>query len=68
MAFEVNHYLTCRTRGKKQFMALKLDVSKAYDMIERRFLNRVLHKMGFAANLVDIIMLCVSTVSYSCFT
>lgn len=49
-------------------MALKLDVSKAYDRIEWRFLNRVLHKMGFAANVVDIIMLCVSTVSYSFFT
>lgn len=49
-------------------MALKPDVSKAYDRIEWRFLNRVLHKMGFAANVVDIIMLCVSTVSYSFFT
>lgn len=51
VAFELNHFLKCRTRGKKQFMALKLDVSKAYDRIEWVFLRCVLLKMGFAQSL-----------------
>lgn len=65
VAFEVNHFLKCRTRGKNQFMALKLDVSKAYDRVEWSFLRRILIKMGFASSFVEIIMMCVSTVSYS---
>lgn len=65
VAFEVNHYLKCRTRGKTQYMALKLDVSKAYDRIEWIFLRRMLLKLGFADTFVELIMLCVSSISYS---
>lgn len=42
VAFKVNHYLKCRTRGRTQYMALKLDVSKAYDRIEWIYLRRIL--------------------------
>lgn len=46
-------------------MALKLDVSKAYDRIEWCFLEKVLNKLGFPVALVNLMMLCVTTVSYS---
>lgn len=46
-------------------MALKLDVSKAYDRIEWCFLERVLSKLGFHSSFIDLIMLCITTVSYS---
>lgn len=42
-------------------MTLKLDVSKAYDRVEWIFLHHVLLHMG----LLDIIMLRISTVTYS---
>lgn len=65
VAFEVNHFLKCRTRGKTQFIALKLDVSKAYDRIEWIFLKRILFRLGFAEAFVSITLLCVSSVFYS---
>lgn len=46
-------------------MALKLDVSKAYDRIEWCFLEHMLGRLGFPRAIVELIMLCVSTVSYS---
>lgn len=65
VAFEVNHYLKCRTRGRTEYMALKLDVSKAYDRIEWIYLRRILLRMGFADAFVNTVMPCISSVLYS---
>ncbi|CAM8963080.1 unnamed protein product [Rhodiola kirilowii] len=45
-------------------MSIKLDMSKAYDRIEWRFLEKMMAAMGFAEVWIKRIMLCVSTVSY----
>lgn len=63
--YEVNHFIHCHTQGNRAYMALKLDVSKAYDRIEWGFLEKILLKLGFTQSLVDFIMICVSSVSYS---
>ncbi|KAL0462101.1 UNVERIFIED_CONTAM: LINE-1 retrotransposable element O protein [Sesamum latifolium] len=65
LAFETNHFLNIHSKGRKHFMNLKLDISKAYDRVEWPFLQRVLGKLGFPSVFVDLIMLCVSSVSYS---
>ena len=42
--------------GKKDFMAMKLDMSKAYDRVEWCFLEQILLKLGFQESWVDLIM------------
>ncbi|KAL0449808.1 UNVERIFIED_CONTAM: putative mitochondrial protein [Sesamum latifolium] len=65
LAFEVNHFLRTKRWGEKGHMALKLDINKAYGKVEWKFLKRVLLRLGFPAKVTELIMLCVSSVSYS---
>lgn len=65
IAFEIFHFMKKKKLGKKGFAALKLDMSKAYDRVEWNFLRAMCCKLGFADSWTDLIMRCVSTVSYS---
>ena len=51
--------------GNSGFMAMKLDMSKAYDRIEWNFLCRLMAKMGFDDRWIQLIYDCISSVSYS---
>lgn len=65
MAFEIAHFLKQRRRGRKGSLALKLDMSKAYDCVEWEFLEKMMLAMGFPILWVKMVMDCVKTVSYS---
>lgn len=61
---EVLHYLRQSVAKKRVSMAVKTDMSKAYDRIEWNFLEAVLKKMGFHSTWIEWVMECVSSVSY----
>ncbi|GJZ76993.1 reverse transcriptase [Tanacetum coccineum] len=65
VAFEVMHWLKNKKDGKRGALALKIDMSKAYDRIEWHFIRAILEKFGFPTRFTNLRMACVSSVSYS---
>ncbi|RVW30834.1 Transposon TX1 uncharacterized 149 kDa protein [Vitis vinifera] len=51
-------------RGEKGIVC-KLDIEKAYDIINWQFLLKVMQKMGFGSKWIGWIWNCISTVKYS---
>lgn len=65
IAHEVFHSLKARTRQATSYMAIKTDITKAYDRLECNFLEETMKRMGFHSKWIQWIMKCVTTVSYS---
>ena len=61
---EIIHTLS-RKKGKVGYMAIKIDLEKAYDKLEWSFIRDMLIRENLLADLIDIIMSCISMVSTS---
>lgn len=64
IAQEMFHGLKTNNSCKEKFMAIKTDMSKAYNRVQWFFLQRLLLKMGFSGAWVTLMMQCISSVSY----
>ncbi|XP_019175465.1 PREDICTED: uncharacterized protein LOC109170766 [Ipomoea nil] len=65
LAAEVGHFLNRKQCGVGGWSALKLDMAKAYDRVEWSFLRKMMLALGFHGGWVELIMKCVTTVSYN---
>nr|ABN08038.1 RNA-directed DNA polymerase (Reverse transcriptase) [Medicago truncatula] len=63
-AFEVLHCMKCKRKGKTGDIALKLDISKAFDSVSWSYLQAILCKLGFSPQWISWMMMCISTVEY----
>lgn len=60
IAQEVFHSMRSK-KGKKGWMAIKVDLEKAYDKLKWSFVKETLEDIGFPSNLVNHIYMCVSS-------
>ena len=65
IAYEALHTMDSRLSSNEGYMALKLDMSKAYDRVEWDFLELIMRRLGFDERWVFLVMTCVRTVKYS---
>ena len=64
IAQEIIHSLG-KKKGRTGYMALKIDLEKAYDKLEWSFIRDMLIWVNLPMDIIDLIMSCVSTVSTS---
>ena len=64
IAQELIHSLDNK-KGSMGFMAVKVDLAKAYDRKEWSFIHKVLLAFHFPQKLIELIMSCISTTSMS---
>lgn len=56
VVYEMLYKLRNRRKGKIEHMAVKLDISKAYDQVEWDFLRKIMLKLGFNERWVHMAM------------
>jgi len=63
-AHEIIHHMKCKRKGKVGEVALKIDISKAYDRVEWEYAKRVMRRMGFHDRWINWMTMCMESVNY----
>lgn len=64
VAHELLHALNSNNKCSKEFIAVKTDISKAYDRVEWPFLKDAMRTLGFSEDWCKLIMACVTLAQY----
>ena len=65
VAHELMSHISKKKKGKCGEMAVKLDISKAYNRVEWNYLQQIMQKLGFHKQWISIVMWCVTSVKYA---
>ncbi|CAN1776232.1 Transposon TX1 uncharacterized 149 kDa protein [Linum perenne] len=65
VAAETLHTMNTRRYAKFGEIAVKIDISKAFDRVEWDYLEMILRRLGFADKWVKWMTMCVTSVQYS---
>ncbi|KAH9792802.1 reverse transcriptase domain-containing protein [Citrus sinensis] len=65
IGYECLHKIRHSKGRKNGLVALKLDISKAYDRVEWSFLDQIMEKIGFSNKWRSLIMRCITTAQFS---
>jgi len=60
VASETMHQISQKKSGRFEEMALKLDMSMAYNRVECAFLDKIMEKLGFNSRWHSLMMQCIS--------
>lgn len=64
VAHELLHALNSNNSCYREYIAVKTDLSKAFDRVEWSFLKTAMQSLGFSDQWCSLIMECVTTVQY----
>ncbi|XP_038708505.1 uncharacterized protein LOC120003559 [Tripterygium wilfordii] len=64
VVYEALHSMSLMAKSRTSYMAIKLDMSKAYDRVEWNFVKEIMSRLGFSDKWQGWIMQCIRSVTY----